>query len=245
MNVWVWYSNISYELEDLKIFKPIQFGGYPGHMMINILQTCCFRIRSMPFGERKNSDDEVFLAKGKHVMAFKIFSIIFGWATLITGCTGIPEGLESVNGFEPGRYLGKWYEIARLDHTFERNLSNVSATYTREEKGDIRVQNKGFNAKTGVWKQIEGHARSLENEAVGSLKVSFFGPFYGGYHVIALDKETYSYSMVSGPSRSYLWILSRTKTLDDDIYAGLVKIADGWGFDTQKLIKVPQDVPDD
>jgi len=74
----------------------------------------------MQSGEGKNSDDAGVLAKGGHVMAFKIFSIIFGWATLITGCTGIPDGLEPVSGFEPGRYLGKWYEIARLDHTFER-----------------------------------------------------------------------------------------------------------------------------
>jgi len=193
----------------------------------------------MQSGEGKNRDDEVVLAKEGHVMAFKIFSIIFGWAALITGCTGIPDGLESVNGFEPGRYLGKWYEIARLDHTFERNLSNVSAIYTRKENGDIRVQNKGFNAKNGAWKQIEGNARFLENEAVGSLKVSFFGPFYGGYHIIALDKETYSYAMVAGPNRSYLWILSRTRTLDNSIYAGLVEMADGWGFDTKKLLKVP------
>lgn len=178
-------------------------------------------------------------------MTRKIFALIMGWATLITGCTAIPEGLEPVNGFEPGRYLGKWFEIARLDHTFERNLSNVSATYTRKENGDIRVQNRGLNSKTGVWKQVEGHARFLENEAVGSLKVSFFGPFYGGYHVIALDKKDYSYSMIAGPSRSYLWILSRTKTLDDAIYAGLVKMAGGWGFDTQKLIKVPHNVPED
>jgi len=178
-------------------------------------------------------------------MAFKIFSIIFGWAALITGCTGIPEGLEPVNGFEPGRYLGKWYEIARLDHSFERNLSNVSATYTLQENGDIRVQNKGFNAKTGAWKQIEGHARFLKSDRIGSLKVSFFGPFYGGYHVVALDKETYSYSMVAGPSRSYLWILSRTRTLDNSIYAGLVEMADEWGFDTTKLIKVSHNMPDD
>ena len=179
------------------------------------------------------------------MMTHKILTLLFGWATLLVGCTGIPEGLEPVSGFEPGRYLGKWYEIARLDHPFERNLSNVSATYTRKTNGDIRVQNKGLNAKTGVWKQIEGHARLLENEAVGSLKVSFFGPFYGGYHIIELDKKNYNYSMVAGPSRSYLWILSRARTLDDSIYAGLVEMAHGWGFDTKKLIKVSHNVSDD
>jgi apolipoprotein D and lipocalin family protein len=152
--------------------------------------------------------------------------------------------LEAVTGFEPDRYLGKWYEIARLDHSFERNLSNVSASYTRGENGDIRVQNRGFNAKTGAWKQVEGHARFLEDEAVGSLKISFFGPFYGGYHIIALDRQDYDYAMVSGPNRSYLWILSRSRALDESIYAKLISQADAWGFDTTQLIKVEQNLSD-
>ena len=153
--------------------------------------------------------------------------------------------MAPVNGFDVGRYVGKWYEIARLDHPFERNLRNVSAVYTQLDNGDIRVLNKGFNSKTGAWKQIEGKARFLVNEGVGSLKVSFFGPFYGGYHIIALDQENYRYSMVAGPSRSYLWILSRTPTMDAAVYAGLVEMADRWGFDTQNLIKVSHNLPDD
>ena len=178
-------------------------------------------------------------------MTRKILASIFGVATILTGCTGIPKGLKPVTDFEPDRYFGKWYEIARLDHSFERNLSNVSATYTREEKGDIRVQNRGFNAKTGTWKQIEGHARFLEGDTIGSLKVSFFGPFYGGYHIIAIDRQNYSYAMVAGPSRSYLWILARSKTLEESIYADLVSQAEGWGFDTKQLIRVEQNLPDD
>ena len=178
-------------------------------------------------------------------MTRNIFASIFGVAIFVAGCTAVPKGLEPVTGFEPDRYLGKWYEIARLDHAFERNLSNVSATYTRGEKGDIRVKNRGFNAKTGAWKQIEGNARFLEGDAVGSLKVSFFGPFYGGYHIIALDRQNYRYAMVAGPSRSYLWILSRIKTLNDAIYTDLVTKASGWGFDTAKLIKVEHNMPVD
>lgn len=179
------------------------------------------------------------------MIAHKIFASIFGMAIFVTGCTGIPKGLEHVTGFEPDRYLGKWYEIARLDHSFERDLSNVSATYTRGENGDIRVQNRGFNPKTGAWKQIEGHARFLEGDAIGSLKVSFFGPFYGGYHIIDLDRQNYSYAMVAGPSRAYLWILSRSKTLDESIYAKLVSQADAWGFDTRQLIRVEHNLPDE
>jgi apolipoprotein D and lipocalin family protein len=175
----------------------------------------------------------------------KIFASIFGVAIFVNGCTGVPKGLEPVKDFDPERYLGKWYEIARLDHSFERNLSNVSATYTRGKNEDIRVQNRGFNAKTGAWKQIEGQARFLEGDAVGSLKVSISGPFYGSYHIIALDRQNYSYAMVTGPSRSYLWILSRRKTLDESMYAELVSQADAWGFVTAKLIRVEHNLPDE
>jgi apolipoprotein D and lipocalin family protein len=159
---------------------------------------------------------------------------------LLNSCTGVPEGLEPVTGFEPNRYLGTWYEIARLDHSFERNLINVTAHYSRKESGEIVVVNKGFNRKTGEWKEIKGHARFIENESVGSLKVSFFGPFYGGYHIIVLDKENYAYTMVAGPNRSYLWILARDKTLNPETLSDLVSRAKQWGFDTENLIYVEQ-----
>jgi apolipoprotein D and lipocalin family protein len=174
-----------------------------------------------------------------------ILASIFWLALTVTGCTGIPKGLEPVKNFEPDRYLGKWYEIARLDHSFERHLSNVSATYTREDNGDIQVINRGFNTQTGTWKQIEGRARFLDGETVGSLKVSFFGPFYGAYHVIALDRQNYNYAMVAGPSRTYLWILARQKTLDESIYAKLVSQADAWGFETGQLIRVEHNLPEE
>jgi apolipoprotein D and lipocalin family protein len=178
-------------------------------------------------------------------MTRKILRTIVLTTTCILGCTGVPENLKPVENFEADRYLGKWYEIARLDHSFEKNLSNVSATYTKAENGEISVLNKGYNAKTGKWKQIEGHARFIKEETVGSLKVSFFGPFYGGYHIIALDKQNYDYSMVTGPSRSYLWILSRTKTLDNAIYADLIAKASEWGFETAKLLKVEHNLTND
>mgnify|MGYP001823883368 FL=1 len=174
-------------------------------------------------------------------MAYKALGVVFLLTLIILGCTGVPKGLEPVSGFDGDRYMGKWYEIARLDHSFERNLSNVSAIYTAQEDKMISVVNRGFNDKTGEWKQIEGKARFIENGSIGSLKVSFFGPFYGGYHVIELDRENYSYAMVSGPSRSYLWILSRTPELDETIYSGLVSRAAELGFDTTKLIRVKHD----
>ena len=177
-------------------------------------------------------------------MKTKILFLGFVAALSLVGCTGVPSGLEPVTGFDPDRYLGKWYEIARLDHSFERNMSNVSAHYSHKEGGGILVVNRGFDEKAGKWKEIKGRGYFISSEKVGSLKVSFFGPFYGGYHVIALDRENYHYSMVSGPKRSYLWILSREKTLDQEVMADLVSRAQGWGFETDELIYVKHDRTD-
>ena len=160
------------------------------------------------------------------------------------GCTGVPSGLRPVTDFEPERYLGKWYEIARLDHRFERNLSNVSALYYKKNDDAIGVVNRGYNGKTGKWEEVEGTAFFTQNESVGSLKVSFFGPFYGGYHIIFLDRKSYQYAMVVGPRRSFLWILSRQKKMDQETLSELVARAKQLGFDTEKLIFVDQNRPD-
>jgi apolipoprotein D and lipocalin family protein len=174
-------------------------------------------------------------------MALKLIGPALLLTTAILGCTGVPKGLEPVSGFDGQKYLGKWYEIARLDHSFEKNMSNVSAVYAEDKSGGITVLNRGYNEKTGEWKQIKGRARFIGDKTVGSLKVSFFGPFYGGYHVIALDGENYGYAMVAGPNRSYLWILSRTTSLDETILADLKSKAAEWGFDTSELIAVRHD----
>jgi apolipoprotein D and lipocalin family protein len=170
---------------------------------------------------------------------------LLGIALLMASCTGVPKGLTPIKGFEKERYLGTWYEIARLDHSFERNLTNVRADYSPENKGGIRVENKGFDTKKNAWKSIVGRAKFISDPDIGSLKVSFFGPFYSGYHVIALDQENYSYAMVTGPSRSYLWILSREKELDASIQADLISQAEAWGFDTQDLIIVDHNLSDE
>jgi apolipoprotein D and lipocalin family protein len=160
---------------------------------------------------------------------------------VLAGCTGIPEGLEPVKGFQVERYLGRWYEIARLDHSFERGLSNVRADYTLRDDGDITVLNRGYDDSRGEWKEAKGIARVLGERDVGSLKVSFFRPLWTGYHVIALDQEGYRYALVTSASRSYLWILSRTKTLDEQILSELVSKAKAWGFETETLISVRHD----
>ncbi len=160
--------------------------------------------------------------------------------TLLTGCTGIPEGITAVDGFDVNRYLGTWYEVARLDHRFERGLENISATYALRDDGGVDVLNKGWDVKTGEWHEVQGKAYFVEQPDKGRLKVSFFGPFYGGYNIIALDKNTYSYSMIAGPDRSYFWILSRTKQLPEVTLKALVKQAKSLGFATEELIYVTQ-----
>lgn len=159
---------------------------------------------------------------------------------VLVGCVGLPEGTQPVKGFELPRYLGQWYEIARLDHSFERGLERVTADYSMREDGGVRVINRGFDPVTGEWRQAEGRAYFLQSADVGSLKVSFFGPFYGGYHILALDQRNYQYALIAGPDRSYLWLLARTPQLDEGTYQALVGQARQLGFPVSQLIRVKQ-----
>ncbi len=162
---------------------------------------------------------------------------------ILTGCTGIPKGLQPVSDFNTEQFLGTWYEVARLDHKFERGMSHVQATYSKRDKGGITVVNKGYVQADNEWKSVEGKAFLNGEPNQGRLKVSFFGPFYGGYNVLVLDSN-YQYALVAGYNRDSLWILSRTKVLDEEIFRSLVSQAKKWGFDTTELIKVEQgDIP--
>lgn len=158
---------------------------------------------------------------------------------LLSACTGIPEGVKPVDNFELQRYLGKWHEIARLDHSFERGLSRVTAEYSLLEDGGVRVINRGYAAKNGEWEQAEGKAYFVGSPTVGHLKVSFFGPFYGSYVIFELDKD-YDYAMVSGPSRSYLWLLSREPVVDEALKQRFIQRASMLGFAVDQLIWVDQ-----
>ena len=170
----------------------------------------------------------------------QFIGVFIAIAALLSGCTGHPEGVEPVPNFDLDRYLGTWYEIARLDHRFERGLSHVSATYTLREDGGVDVLNRGFDKSTGKWQEAKGKAYFTGRPTVASLKVSFFGPFYGGYHVIDIDKNQYSYALVCGPSRSYLWILARERTLDRITLDRLIAAANAAGFRTDALIYIEQ-----
>ena len=166
------------------------------------------------------------------------------FTVLLVGCVKLPERVEPVTGFEPERYLGTWYEIARLDHSFEEGLSQVTAEYSMRDDGGIRVLNRGYSAEEGKWQEAEGKAYFVEDENTGYLKVSFFGPFYGAYGIFELDKEDYSYSWVSGPDTGYLWLLARTPQVSDEIKQRFVQRTSELGFNTDELIWVEQPADD-
>jgi len=160
---------------------------------------------------------------------------------LIAGCVNLPQNVEPVKNFQIEKYLGKWYEIARLDHSFESGLTSVSAEYSPRSDGGVRVINRGFSKKENRWKEIEGRAYFVRGRDEGFLKVSFFGPFYGSYVIMELDRDNDSYALVCGPDKSYLWILARAPQLDATVTKRLVDKAAALGFATQRLIFVGHD----
>ena len=162
-------------------------------------------------------------------------------ATLgLCGCVRIPDTVAPVKEFQLNRYLGKWYEIARLDHSFETGLQQVTAEYSLRPDGGVRVLNRGYSPTTQEWRESEGKAYFVNAPSQGYLKVSFFGPFYGAYVVFELDPDNYQYAFISGPNTSYLWLLSRTPTIDERLLARFVAESGKRGFDTSKLIYVKQ-----
>ncbi len=166
--------------------------------------------------------------------------LVIAAALFLSACTGMPAGVAPVKDFELNRYLGKWYEVARLDHSFERGLEQVSAEYSLNPNGSVKVVNRGYSTTKNKWSEAVGKAKFVQDPATGYLKVSFFGPFYGSYVVFDLDKEGYEYAFVSGPDLSYLWLLSRNKTVSPEVKASFLKQAKAIGFDTSKLIFVKQ-----
>jgi apolipoprotein D and lipocalin family protein len=159
---------------------------------------------------------------------------------ILSGCVGIPEGIRPVENFQLDRYLGQWHEIARLDHSFERGLSKITADYSLREDGGINVVNRGFSAKNNAWQEALGKAYFVNNTDEGHLKVSFFGPFYGSYIVFELDTVGYQYAFISGPNKDYLWLLARTPAVESEIIKAFVSKSKALGFDISKLIFVKQ-----
>lgn len=160
---------------------------------------------------------------------------------ILTGCLGMPKAVTPVENFELNRYLGKWYEIARLDHSFERGLERVTAEYSMRDDGGVSVVNRGYSTEDDEWKVAEGKAYFVDDENKAYFKVSFFGPFYGSYVVFEIDQEGYEYAFVSGPDTSYLWLLSRNPQVKTEIVEKFKLISKELGFDTSKLIFVNHD----
>ena len=169
----------------------------------------------------------------------RVFSVVL-MSLFISGCVGLPEGIYPVKEFGLNRYLGKWYEIARLDHSFERGLERVTAEYSLRDDGGVRVINRGFSTAENNWKEAKGKAYFVRGKDEGYLKVSFFGPFYGSYVVFELDKENYQYAFVTGSKTSYLWLLSRTPTVSKELIDRFIKRSKDLGFDTNTMIFVKQ-----
>ena len=161
-------------------------------------------------------------------------------AILANSCSMIPENATPVNDFDVHRYLGTWYEIARFDYRFERNIDNAIAQYSIDNNGNVKVRNSGYNTKKEKWVAADGLAKFRNGKDTAALKVSFFKPFYAGYNVIALDDE-YQYALIAGKNLNYLWILSRTKTIPIEIRTKYLKIAENIGYDTSKLIWIQHD----
>jgi len=174
---------------------------------------------------------------------FSVTAMALLTSVLQSGCTGIPDGVQAVTEFELERYLGTWYEVARLDHKFERGMSNVTATYSMRDDGGVSVVNRGYKVAKGEWDDATGKAYFIGDADVGQLKVSFFGPFYGGYNILELDKDDYQYALISGPDRSYLWILARSPNLSQDVLSTLVNKAKDMNFPVDELIYVDHTAP--
>ena len=176
--------------------------------------------------------------------SFKIAVVsVFLTIVSVTGCQSkTPEDMDfsTVQELDLERYMGKWYEIARFDHRFERNLVGVTATYSLRDDGKITVINAGYkNTLDGKFKKTKGKAKQPDPDEPGKLKVSFFLFFYADYYILELDEE-YQWALIGSSSDKYLWILSRTPQISQETLDKILSKARERGYDTNRLIWVPQ-----
>lgn len=180
------------------------------------------------------------MTKSLKLLTLSAVIVMLSGCSMLTGLTtGLPTGIKPINHFKLNQYLGTWYEIVRLDNSFERGLSKVTATYSLRDDGGVSVLNKGYNAKQKSWSEASGKAYFVhEDKNIGHLKVSFFGPFYASYVVVDTDTEHQQYAIVSGYNRDYLWLLSRTPSVSDEIMDKFMTLAKDKGFNMDELITV-------
>lgn len=175
--------------------------------------------------------------KTLHKIAVPVSLGVLGLIIFTSYSVGIPKGAAAVKNFDAKKYLGRWYEIARFDYRFEKNMDNVTAEYSENPNGSISVSNKGYNYLKKEWKESVGEARFVKDKTEARLKVSFFKPIWAGYNVIDID-EDYQYALVAGSSLKYLWILSRTTTIPESIRQRFIEKAKRIGYNTEELIWV-------
>lgn len=167
-------------------------------------------------------------------------TLVAGSMMLFTSCksaTSMPKGAVPVFNFSLEKYLGKWFEIARFDFRYEKDLALTTAEYSLNDDGSVKVINRGFNYKKGKWEEAKGKAKFVENESIGRLKVSFFGPFYSAYNILSIDGD-YEYALIVGRNKDYIWFLSRTPEMPDEIKEKYVAIAQSLGYDLERLVWV-------
>jgi apolipoprotein D and lipocalin family protein len=183
----------------------------------------------------------------KRLLGSKLILLCSG---MLAGCIDVPDGIEPVEGFEVDSYLGEWYEIARLDHSFEENLQAVTARYSRRDDGGLEVVNRGFNVVTGEWEEANGKVFFVREADIGYLRVSFFGPFYGAYVIFELGNlpqtgsdYDYDYAFVTGNSRGYLWLLARSPEIGARVREQFIERSKALGFNTERVIFVCHEAP--
>lgn len=166
-------------------------------------------------------------------------TLVLGFSLALSACLGTPDGITPVTGFDQEKYLGTWYEIARIDNRFERDLTNVTANYTVKDNGAIRVLNRGYNIEKAKWVEANGTAKFVGDTDTAHLKVSFFGPFFASYIVFDLAPD-YQHSFVTGNDRDYLWLLARDPQISPELKARFLARITELGFETDELIWVDQ-----
>jgi apolipoprotein D and lipocalin family protein len=177
-------------------------------------------------------------------MFYRLFSInLIFILFLLSSCnsqnTSDMVNETTVKELDINKYLGTWYEIARFPHSFEKGLVGVTATYSLRSDGKIKVLNQGYkDSFSGTLQSAIGKAKTTDQP--GKLKVAFFLFFYANYYIMELDSENYQWALIGSNTSNYLWILSRTPHISEELYSSIVEKAKGRGYDISKLSRVPQ-----
>lgn len=195
---------------------------------------------SAPEATRRTLQVPQVLERNVPVMAALALATVGAVAWYALRRPAIPSSVIPVSDFDLNRYLGKWYEVARIDNRFEKGLQRTQAEYSRAPNGSIRVENRGYDPRKREWQAATGKAKPVLGPDVGALKVAFFGPFYDGYNVVALDPK-YRWAMVVGSQLDRFWILSRTPFLPQGVEERLVHQASAMGVPVERIIWVHQD----